>query len=166
MKNIINKKLKQAQIFLNNKEYNKAEKLLKEIKNKSKKAAYLLSNLYYDTNNKEEEIKLTFELAKKGDEDYQFILSTWYLTGENIEQNYDLAYKYLKLASKKHDPYATLALAEFYEEGIGTKKNIKKAIKWYKKTLKQSLKENNVDTPFLVRTANESLENIINNKGE
>lgn len=72
------------------------------------------------------------KLAKKQDVDALFMLASLYLSGIVVEQDYDKAIIYLKLAIKQNDAQALFYLGICYRYGLGLPKNKQNAFKYFK----------------------------------
>lgn len=77
--------------------------------------------------------------ALKGDATSEMGLSGWYLTGSEglLQQSDSEAFLWARKASEKGLPKAEYALGYFNEVGVGTKKNLVEARRWYKMAASQ-----------------------------
>ena len=71
-------------------------------------------------------------LAAKMDDTAQCSLGVMYYKGYGVEKNYDEAYKYFSLATKKGDANAQNNLGNCYYNGQGVKQNYEEAVRYYK----------------------------------
>jgi len=81
-------------------------------------------------------VKLLEFFVECGSDDAMFALGTIYEFGEEIEQNYDKAIKYYKMASEKGHCNAMCYLGHMYGNGDGVERNYEEAIKYYVKAIK------------------------------
>jgi len=81
-----------------------------------------------------EEVENLKEKAKKGQVFAQHALATIYYKGEGVEQSYEIAIKWYKLATKQGDILAKFMLAIMYYHGEGTKQNYEEAFRWFKES--------------------------------
>ena len=120
--------------------------LKKSAKQEFAPAQCLIGDIYYvemyeeDTLLNKEYIdhqKAFYWYKKSADNGYywgHYSLGILYLTGKGTEQNYKLAFKHFKEATKKEDcTSAHYQVGKMYFNGWGVKQNYKKARYWYKK---------------------------------
>ena len=158
------KRLQQARELIKNKNYKEAEKLLLELKDELIDSKHLLADLYFLTEEKEKEVAVVIELANEGDKEYQNILANWYLVGENVEVDYEKAFLYMQKSAIQNEAYATVQLAEFYKEGIGTEINFEESRKWYIKAKELALLEPfEEEKKFLLNVIENGLNELNNN---
>ncbi|AYV83807.1 MAG: hypothetical protein Hyperionvirus12_4 [Hyperionvirus sp.] len=60
-----------------------------------------------------------------------------YAEGKGVKQNYEMAFKWFGLSSKKNDPHAQFNLGKMYHRGIGTKIDYGQALRYYSLGLSQ-----------------------------
>lgn len=78
--------------------------------------------------------------AEKNDAKALNNLAHLYQKGQGVEKDYSIAIKYLLQAAKQKDPLAELNLGITYQTGKGVEKNMKKAKRWYRKSMKRGNK--------------------------
>ncbi len=83
----------------------------------------------FDKEKKELCIKWYTEVAKQGDPVSQYDLATFLRDDENYKE----AFKWMKRSAKQNYDPAMLSLARMYLNGVGVKKDKKKAVHWLKK---------------------------------
>jgi hypothetical protein len=116
-----------------------------------------LSKIYNSKKNYKEAFKWGLLAAKQNESEAQAFIGNMYLGGLGIIKNEKEAFKWIELSTEnqkekgKLDAFYLLGL--LYEEGIGTKKNIKKAAEMYKKSI-QFLNENNIDQNIIPQIQN------------
>ncbi|MDR0823371.1 MAG: sel1 repeat family protein [Endomicrobium sp.] len=80
----------------------------------------------------------TRELAEQGDAEAQCKLGAMYHNGnDEVEQNDEEAFKWLKKSAEQGNALAQAHLARTYLYGYGTKQNFQEALKWSKKSAEQ-----------------------------
>ena len=84
-----------------------------------------------------QDISLLQKYADKGDEEAQYQLAECYLNAVNVEQNYELAVKWLTKSSKKNYAPALYLLSICYEKGIGVLVDEKQAYSLCEKACKK-----------------------------
>jgi len=89
------------------------------------------------------------ERAKEGNLEAQKDLAMAYVRGDEIEQNYEEAFKWCKAAAEQGDADAQNSLYNRYAKGEGVEKNELEAIKWYKKAVKKDVTEAYYQLGFL-----------------
>jgi TPR repeat protein len=62
----------------------------------------------------------------------QSVLGTCYLDGNEVEVNYQEAFRLLSSAAKQGASRAVVNLARMYEQGLGIQKNVGEAVRLYK----------------------------------
>jgi TPR repeat protein len=72
--------------------------------------------------------------AKTGDVNAYAALGNMYSRGVHFKQDYEEAYKWLKLAADAHHPTAMYQLAIFYIEGYGIPKDVNEAVRLLKES--------------------------------
>lgn len=75
--------------------------------------------------------ELFWDLANKGDIEYQYKLAICYLEGEGFPKNVDSAKEWLKKAANNGHVLSQNILGDVYSNESGNEKNIDEAIKWY-----------------------------------
>lgn len=81
------------------------------------------------TENGETMLDKSIRLAEEGNLEEQMNIAYMYLYGINgVKQDYQKAFQYYSLAAKQEDPIAINNLGSLYFNGIGTEKDIKKAL--------------------------------------
>ena len=88
--------------------------------------------------------KLLYDSAHKGYDKAQFDLAECFFTGSHFPLDYAQAVKWYKYASQKGHIEAMRKLALCYENGIGIRKNSKKA-KEYNEKSQKLLEENHIE---------------------
>ena len=71
--------------------------------------------------------------AEKGDAEAQYILGSWYATGNGVATNEAEAVKWFREAAENNLPQAQYSLGYSYALGVGVKKNTTEAAKWFYK---------------------------------
>ncbi len=79
------------------------------------------------TEDEELAFKLLNEAAKLGSGEAHVVLGIEYYLGENLEKDYDKAFKHFELADQQANTLGTFHLAMCYIEGHGVKKDLEKA---------------------------------------
>lgn len=93
-------------------------------------------------------------LAEEGDTDACLTLGYMYLYGENgLAQDDAKAFKYYTLAADKGDKIALNNLGSLYYSGIGTTKNVAKAVKLFEEAAKLGNNEAAVNLAFVYLTS-------------
>jgi len=72
------------------------------------------------------------ERAEKGNAQSQAILGHMYCTGDQVEQSFDTALKWYRLAAEQGKPGAECNLGVMYERGWGVDLDYSEAAKWYR----------------------------------
>lgn len=104
-------------------------------------------------------------LADEGDVDACLTLGYVYLYGENgLEQDDDKAFKYYTLAADKEDKVALNNLGSLYYSGIGTKKDIVKAVKLFEKAASLGNNEAAVNLAFIYLTSSSDANSSVRSK--
>jgi len=77
--------------------------------------------------------------SQQGDSESDLALSKWFLCGAEgcFEIKENLAFVFAEKAASKGLPAGAFAVAYYYELGIGTRKDLEAAKKWYQKALAQ-----------------------------
>lgn len=104
-------------------------------------AQYSLAECYQKGNGVQEDhtkaVALYTKAALGGSVHAQYRLAYGYKDGEDgFEKDQALAIVYYKLAAAQQFSFAQFDLAECYEKGISVQQDLKKALKWYLKALK------------------------------
>ena len=84
-------------------------------------------------------IKIWLELADKGDVKSQYNLGYMSENGIELEQNFEQAIIYYKLAAEQGYANAQLNIGSMYAKGLGVEQNLVTAVKWYEKAAEQGL---------------------------
>ncbi len=81
------------------------------------------------------------QAAELGQVEGQYKLAGYYLTGYKnlIPQDFSIAAKWYRLAAQANHPKSAFALAYMLDQGIGIRRNRKKAIQWYEKAAESGL---------------------------
>ncbi len=69
--------------------------------------------------------------AEEGLDLAQYNLAILYFTGQGVEQNYDLAFKWTKAAAEQGHTNAQFNLGALYYTGSGTRVDLGAALQWY-----------------------------------
>ena len=77
-------------------------------------------------------IKLYEDAINNNNYKAMYLLGDKYYSGYKIEQDYDLAMFYFKMAARFNYGRAEFNIGKMYEEGLGIIKSSEKAIEWYK----------------------------------
>lgn len=77
-------------------------------------------------------IKLYEEAINNNNYKAMYLLGDKYYSGYKIEQDYDLAMFYFRMAARFNYGRAEFNIGKMYEEGLGIIKSYEKAIEWYK----------------------------------
>ena len=77
-------------------------------------------------------IKLYEDAINNNNYKAMYFLGDKYYSGYKIEQDYDLAMFYFRMAARFNYGKAEFNIGKMYEEGLGIIKSYKKAIEWYK----------------------------------
>lgn len=77
-------------------------------------------------------IKLYEDAINNNNYKAMYILGDKYYSGDKIEQDYDLAMFYFRMAARFNYGKAEFNIGKMYEEGLGCIKNYIKSIDWYK----------------------------------
>lgn len=77
------------------------------------------------------------ELAKEGNLEAQKDLAMAYVRGDEIEQNYEEAFKWYKAAAEQGDADAQNSLYNRYAKGEGVEQNSEEAMKWLHRSAEQ-----------------------------
>ena len=72
--------------------------------------------------------------AEEGSADAQTLLGMMFYQDNNIEKNYEKAFKWWRSAAEKGNTTAQWRLASMYYNGVGVAQDRKKSIEWYKKS--------------------------------
>ena len=71
-------------------------------------------------------------LAEEGNPDAQALLGGMYLRGRGVEQNFEKAADWLKLAADQNDAIAQNNLGWLYQNGRGVSRDFQEAMRWLK----------------------------------
>ena len=74
------------------------------------------------------------KLAKEGNADAQATLSSIYRWGDKLEQDHKKAFKWAKKAARHEHIHGQYLLGNYFYRGIGVKKSLKKASKYFRLT--------------------------------
>ena len=77
------------------------------------------------------------ERAKEGNLEAQKDLAMAYVRGDEIEQNYEEAFKWYKAAAEQGDADAQNSLYNRYAKGEGVEQNSEEAMKWLHRSAEQ-----------------------------
>ena len=77
-------------------------------------------------------IKLYEDAINNNNYKAMYLLGDKYYSGYKIEQDYDLAMFYFRMAARFNYGSAEFNIGKMYEDGLGIIKNYEKAIEWYK----------------------------------
>lgn len=77
-------------------------------------------------------IKLYEDAINNNNYKAMYLLGDKYYSGYKIEQDYDLAMFYFRMAARFNYGRAEFNIGKMYEDGLGIIKNYEKAIEWYK----------------------------------
>ena len=77
--------------------------------------------------------------AAQGDADAQCELGKRYLTGQGVEQNYELSAQWYRKAALQGNANGQYSLGMLYEVGFGVSKSQTDAVRWYKMAAEQGL---------------------------
>ena len=72
------------------------------------------------------------QLVEKGNVEAMYKLGNLYYEGEGVNQNYEEAVKYFRMAANKGDADALDMLGDCYKNGEGVPQNYEEAVKYYK----------------------------------
>lgn len=89
---------------------------------------------------KPQEVAELINLADTGDADAQYRLGLMYYNGKGVPQDYDLAFKWTKLAANYGLPIAQTNIGAMYLFGNGVSKDTDKALDWFLKAANQNEK--------------------------
>lgn len=102
---------------------------------------------------KESYLERSIRLAGEGSLEDQMNLAYMYLYGTNgVEQDFAASLKYYTMAAEQNDPIALNNLGSLYFNGIGTQKNIKKALEMFKKASILGNSDASVNLAFIYLT--------------
>ena len=97
--------------------------------------------LEIEFSNKSEIVELLLDKiikhAEDGDADAQVVLSSLYRWGNKVEQDYKKSFSWAKRAAKQEYIPGQYILGIYYYQGVGTKKNLKKAAKYFRSEISQ-----------------------------
>ena len=130
------------------------ESVKDNISNKTAIGDYDLGEVYYQSNNAEDNEKaMDFFLwsAERGNKYAQYKLGKIYLHGEGVTANLVQAISWLKMAAAQDLVIAQLEIGDLYYNGnakLGLERNLQKAKKWYLDAANQG------NVPAMVRAAN------------
>lgn len=91
-------------------------------------------NLYNSKQDFELCVSLLVESADGGYADAQYQLGNMLIAGDEIEEDYDKAFIYIKKASDQNHAKAAYDLGYLYQNGFGCAKDFQKALEAYKKS--------------------------------
>ena len=99
---------------------------------------------------KESYLERSIRLAGEGSLEDQMNLAYMYLYGTNgVEQDFAASLKYYTMAAEQNNPIALNNLGSLYFNGIGTPKNIKKALEMFKKASNLGNSDASVNLAFI-----------------
>jgi TPR repeat protein len=78
-------------------------------------------------------------LAEQGNANAQLLVGRLYERGEGVNQNYNEALKWYRLAAAQGNNFARLVVGSFYYAGRGVTKNYEEAFKWFLKAAEGGL---------------------------
>ena len=113
----------------------------KAAKQKHPDAQYNLAVCYDKEGNIQEAIKWYKLAVEQGNAYAAFNLGTFYYEGEQVKQDYALAFHYFKLAAEQDDPRAQFNLAICYSNGEGVEADEEEAMRWLQQSASQGFKE-------------------------
>lgn len=79
--------------------------------------------------------------AANGDIFAKHFLALAYFEGDGVRQNFDIAFKLFKEAANEDCFFSFMYMGICYEQGLGTTKDIVKAIMWFEKASLLPLKD-------------------------
>lgn len=82
-------------------------------------------------------LKQLIKAAEEGDIDAQLELGNLYEDGEQVERNYDEAFKWYEKAAKQGNAYAQFAMGDMYYDEFHKKKTNSIGVRWFKKAAAQ-----------------------------
>lgn len=97
------------------------------------------------------ELNILIEKANNNDIESLIKLGSYYEEGINVEQSYEKAFKYYKIAADLNSEEACNYVGLFYQDGIGIEKNYDEAFKYFDKSMKLGSKSaaNNIAYLYL-----------------
>ena len=102
------------------------------ISNSKFELAGILWSKASDQNDMNNIIKLYEDAINNNNFKAMYILGDKYYRGDKIEQDYDLAMFYFRMAARYNYGRAEFNIGKMYESGLGVIKSYEKAIEWYK----------------------------------
>lgn len=85
-----------------------------------------------------EEYIAMLEKASAGDAEAQTAIGVYYLQGETVGRDYELAMQWFNKAAKQNDSSAQFYIGLMYSEGMGLKRDYVVALEWYEKSAAQN----------------------------
>lgn len=85
-----------------------------------------------------QEFQALLEKAAADDAAAQTAIGVYYLDGETVGRDYELAMQWFKKAAKQNDSSAEFYIGLMYSEGLGLKRDYITALEWYEKSAAQN----------------------------
>lgn len=104
---------------------------------------WLLANIYYydlDDSGRDKGTAIPWfeKAAEAGITDAQTFVGESYLFADGVEEDFNKAYRYLKMAASVSDPQAEFNIGMMFYEGKGKNKDISAAVSWLKRAAAQN----------------------------
>lgn len=128
----------QANIYYDNKEYDKALPIYKQYaENGDTVAQFRLANCYYFNNNYTQAAYWVRKAAEQGHPTAMNNLGACYNSGKGVAKDYSQAVYWYRKAAEQGEKYAQNNLGSCYENGQGVTRDYTKAVFWYRKAAEQ-----------------------------
>lgn len=85
-----------------------------------------------------QDFQALLEKAVANDADAQTAIGVYYLDGEAVGRDYELAMQWFKKAAKQNNSSAQFYIGLMYSEGLGLKRDYIAALEWYEKSAAQN----------------------------